>query len=52
MSQSELALLIGASRPKVNIALTQLEDVGAVTRDGTSLRCDRELLEDIAQAGE
>jgi hypothetical protein len=28
MSQGELALLIGASRPKVNIALTMLEDMG------------------------
>ena len=32
MSQGELALLIGASRPKVNIALTMLEDMGAIDR--------------------
>src|SRR4029078_2153798 len=32
MSQGELALLIGASRPKVNIALTMLTDMGAITR--------------------
>src|SRR6476469_3295547 len=42
MSQGELALLIGASRPKVNIALTMLEDMGAITRSGAKLTCDTE----------
>ena len=37
MSQGELALLIGASRPKVNIALTALEDMGAITRTGVDI---------------
>jgi predicted transcriptional regulator len=36
MSQGELALLIGASRPKVNIALTMLEDMGAITKAGSA----------------
>lgn len=34
MSQSDLALFLGASRPKVNVALSGLEDVGAIERDG------------------
>jgi CRP/FNR family cyclic AMP-dependent transcriptional regulator len=48
MSQGELALLIGASRPKVNIALTMLEDMGAITRVGPKLTCDTEVLQSIA----
>jgi CRP-like cAMP-binding protein len=48
MSQGELALLIGASRPKVNIALTMLEDMGAITRSGSKLSCDTEVLQNIA----
>jgi CRP/FNR family transcriptional regulator, cyclic AMP receptor protein len=48
MSQGELALLIGASRPKVNIALTMLEDMGAIKRTGSKLTCDTEVLENIA----
>ena len=50
MSQGELALLIGASRPKVNIALTMLEDTGAITRQGASYICDIEALEGVADA--
>jgi CRP/FNR family transcriptional regulator, cyclic AMP receptor protein len=48
MSQGELALLIGASRPKVNIALTMLEDMGAITRSGAKLNCDTQVLQNIA----
>ena len=48
MSQGELALLIGASRPKVNIALTMLEDMGAITRAGSGYTCDIEILENVA----
>jgi CRP/FNR family transcriptional regulator, cyclic AMP receptor protein len=48
MSQGELALLIGASRPKVNIALTMLEDMGALERAGGKLRCNTAVLESIA----
>ena len=50
MSQGELALLIGASRPKVNIALAMLEDMGAITKAGSAYLCDIELLEDVADA--
>lgn len=49
MSQGEIALLIGASRPKVNIALTQLEEMGAIKRSGSKLTCDMEELETIAE---
>lgn len=48
MSQGELALLVGASRPKVNVALTMLEDMGAITRAGSGFTCDTETLESIA----
>ncbi len=48
MSQSELALLIGASRPKVNAALVALEDQGAIERDGTKLTCQIDPLIAIA----
>jgi CRP-like cAMP-binding protein len=50
MSQGELALLIGASRPKVNIALALLEELGGITRNGARLRCNTEVLEGIADA--
>jgi CRP/FNR family cyclic AMP-dependent transcriptional regulator len=48
MSQGELALLIGASRPKVNIALTMLEDMGGIARAGPKLTCDTQVLQNIA----
>jgi CRP/FNR family transcriptional regulator, cyclic AMP receptor protein len=48
MSQSELGLLIGASRPKVNLALTALEDMGAITKSGTGYMCDIEALKGVA----
>ena len=50
MSQSELALLIGASRPKVNTALSMLEDSGALERSGSRVTCDLEELQAIAGA--
>jgi CRP-like cAMP-binding protein len=49
MSQGELALLIGASRPKVNIALTLLQDMGAITRNGSKLSCNTEVLQSVAE---
>ncbi len=39
MSQSEIGLLIGASRPKVNAAFALLEAEGAFQRDGQTLIC-------------
>lgn len=49
MSQGELALLLAASRPKVNGALTMLEDQGIVERVGGKLRCDLEGLRALAE---
>ena len=40
ISQSELALLVGASRPKVNAALQLLESEGAIERRGQQVICD------------
>lgn len=48
MSQSELALLIGATRPKVNGALLQLESTGAVQRQGKQVICDIDALRMVA----
>lgn len=48
ISQSELALLIGASRPKVNAALALLEDGGAIERGEKAFVCDIDELETIA----
>lgn len=42
ISQSELALLVGASRPKVNAALALLEAEGAIERKGALVMCDIE----------
>ncbi len=39
ISQSELALLVGASRPKVNAALGLLESEGAIERRGQQVVC-------------
>ena len=39
ISQSELALLVGASRPKVNAALAMLEAEGAIERKGQDVVC-------------
>ena len=52
ISQSELALLIGASRQKVNAALMLLEQSGAIKRKGMDYDYDRSLLQQIAQRGE
>jgi CRP-like cAMP-binding protein len=48
-SQSELALLLGASRPKINVALGILEKAGAVGRTSDRLFCDPAKLAAIAQ---
>lgn len=48
ISQSELALLVGASRPKVNAALGTLEAEGAIERRGQQVICDVAALSSIA----
>lgn len=49
-SQSELARLIGASRPKLNVALGVLEKTGAIKRTADRLFCDRGALERLVEA--
>jgi CRP/FNR family transcriptional regulator, cyclic AMP receptor protein len=48
ISQSEIALLVGASRPKVNAALALLEAEGAITRKGQIIICNIESLGTLA----
>lgn len=48
ISQSELALLVGASRPKVNAALSMLEAEGAIERKGQQIICDVDTLGSLA----
>ena len=48
-SQGELAQLLGASRPKVNIALGFLEEAGAIGRTSDRLFCDPAILARIAE---
>ncbi len=48
LTQSELAAILGASRPKVNRAIAELEETGAIRRTGAVLECDPDLLETFA----
>jgi CRP/FNR family cyclic AMP-dependent transcriptional regulator len=50
MSQTELGLLLGASRSKVNEALAILEKLGAVHRTARHIECNTAALQRIAQA--
>jgi CRP-like cAMP-binding protein len=52
ISQSELALLVGASRPKVNAALGLLESQGAIERRGQQVICDVAVLSGIGRIDE
>jgi len=49
ISQSELALLVGASRPKVNAALGLLESEGAIERRGQQVVCNVSALSGIGR---
>jgi CRP-like cAMP-binding protein len=49
MSQTDIACMIGASRPKVNGALASLEGAGAIRRDGERIDCDLDRLRAIAE---
>ena len=48
LNQSELAALLGASRPKVNRAIVSLESAGAIRRQGATLVCVPEKLDQFA----
>ena len=50
MSQTELGLLLGASRSKVNEALATLENLGVVHHTAGHIECNVGALQDIAQA--
>lgn len=52
ISQTELATLLGASRPKVNRALAALAEAGALVREGAAWRCDVAALEALAEPGD
>ena len=52
LGQSEIAAILGASRPKLNRALSSLTEQGAIRRDGRHLVCDVAELESIAAADE
>ena len=47
MSQGELALLLGASRPKINEALGKLEEIGAIGRTLDRIFCDPQKLAEV-----
>jgi CRP-like cAMP-binding protein len=49
ISQSEIGLLIGASRPKVNAGFSSLIGSGAIKKKGTTLVCNVEQLEAICE---
>jgi CRP-like cAMP-binding protein len=51
-TQGELAMLLGASRPKINLALGELEKVGAIGRTSDRLFCDPAKLASVAQLDE
>lgn len=49
INQSDLAAVLGASRPKVNRALQALRDTGAVQRRGEAMECDTAALIRLAE---
>ena len=49
LSQSELAAILGASRPKLNQVLQALAAEGAISRDGDQMRCNHRLLVELAE---
>ncbi|GLK77526.1 transcriptional regulator [Methylopila jiangsuensis] len=51
LNQSEIADMLGASRPKLNGALAALEAAGAVAREGRALRLQVDTLTAIADGG-
>lgn len=50
LNQGELALVVGASRPKVNQVLQGLLAEGVLEKDGEALICDTARLEELALA--
>lgn len=52
LGQSEIAAILGASRPKLNRALASLAEQGAIQRAGRDFVCDLAQLRMIAEADE
>lgn len=52
LGQAEIAAILGASRPKLNRAFAELDEMGAITRNDRNLDCNMALLEEIAEADE
>jgi len=52
INQSDIAAVLGASRPKVNRALQSLRDSGVVRREGGAMQCDVAGLRRLAQPDE
>ncbi len=50
LNQTDLSSILGASRPKVNMALQALIAEGVLTRVGDGLRCDLAQLQDLLDA--
>jgi CRP/FNR family transcriptional regulator, cyclic AMP receptor protein len=50
INQSDIAAVLGASRPKVNRALQSLRDSGVLQKSGAALECNVALLLQIADA--
>lgn len=50
LNQSDIAELLGASRPKVNRAISALSKAGALSRQGKEMVCNRKRLNQIAEA--
>jgi CRP-like cAMP-binding protein len=49
VTQTELATVLGASRPKVNGAMRRLEKVGAIRQQGGRMSCDLDKLREVAE---
>jgi CRP-like cAMP-binding protein len=49
ISQSDIAAVLGASRPKVNRALQCLRDLGALQKENDAMICDVATLEQLAE---
>lgn len=52
LSQTDIAGILGASRPKINRAIVSLEERGAIRRKGSVIDCDTERLLVIAEPDE
>ncbi|WP_027146304.1 Crp/Fnr family transcriptional regulator [Mesorhizobium sp. WSM3626] len=52
LTQSDIAGILGASRPKVNRAISALEEAGAIRRSNGIIECNTERLQWIAEPGE